>query len=79
MSVIFIVLPIALVVVLAAVAAFLWSARRGQFDDLTTPAIRAIQDDAVAAREGTASSPPRATSRRTGRPPRRGSGPRSPR
>ena len=59
MSAVFIVLPIALVVVLAAVAAFLWSARRGQFDDLTTPAIRAIQDDGGAAGEGTASSPPR--------------------
>jgi cbb3-type cytochrome oxidase maturation protein len=44
-SVIFIVLPLALVVVAAAVAAYLWAARRGQFDDLTTPAIRAIQDD----------------------------------
>ena len=45
MSVIFIVLPIALVVVLAAVAAFLWSARRGQFDDLETPALRMLHDD----------------------------------
>ncbi len=45
MSVIFIVLPVALVVVLAAVVAFLWATRRGQFDDLTTPAIRALQED----------------------------------
>ena len=45
MSVIFIVVPLALVVVGAAVAAWLWAARRGQFDDLTTPAFRAIQDD----------------------------------
>ena len=45
MSVIFIVLPVALVVVLAAVVAFLWAARRGQFDDLTTPALRALHED----------------------------------
>lgn len=45
MSVLFIVLPLALVVVLAAVIAFLWAARRGQFDDLTTPAMRALHDD----------------------------------
>jgi cbb3-type cytochrome oxidase maturation protein len=45
MSVIFIVLPLALVVVLAAVIAFLWAARRGQFDDLTTPALRALHED----------------------------------
>ncbi len=45
MSVIFIVLPVVLVVVLAAVVAFLWAARRGQFDDLTTPALRALQED----------------------------------
>lgn len=45
MSVIFLVLPLALLVVLAAVAAFAWAARRGQFDDLTTPAIRMLHDD----------------------------------
>ena len=45
MSVIFIVLPLALLVVLAAVIAFLWAAKRGQFDDLTTPAIRALHED----------------------------------
>jgi len=45
MSVIFIVLPLALVVVLAAVVAFLWAARHGQFDDLTTPAMRALHED----------------------------------
>jgi cbb3-type cytochrome oxidase maturation protein len=45
MSVIFIVLPLALIVVLAAVAAFAWAARRGQFDDLETPAIRMLHDE----------------------------------
>ena len=45
MSAIFIVLPLALLVVLAAVLAFLWAAHRGQFDDLTTPAIRMLHDE----------------------------------
>jgi cbb3-type cytochrome oxidase maturation protein len=29
----------------AAVIAFIWATRRGQFDDLDTPAIRALHDD----------------------------------
>lgn len=45
MSVIFLVLPLALVVVAAAVVAFVWAARRGQFDDLDTPALRMLHDD----------------------------------
>jgi cbb3-type cytochrome oxidase maturation protein len=54
MSIIFIVLPLALLVVLAAVGAFVWAARRGQFDDLDTPAIRAaLEDDDVPGARGT--------------------------
>ncbi|HWB20373.1 MAG TPA: cbb3-type cytochrome oxidase assembly protein CcoS [Phycisphaerales bacterium] len=45
MSVIFIVLPIAIVMAAAAVTAFILAARNGQFDDLDTPAHRAIQDE----------------------------------
>ena len=45
MSVIFLVLPLALIVVAAAVAAFVWATRRGQFDDLDTPAMRMLHDD----------------------------------
>ena len=45
MTVIFLVLPLALLIVAAAVFAFVWESRRGQYDDLETPAIRAIQDD----------------------------------
>ena len=40
-----IVVPLALLVVGAAVAAYLWAARDGQFDDLTTPAVRALHED----------------------------------
>jgi cbb3-type cytochrome oxidase maturation protein len=45
MSVIFIVLPLALVIVGAAVWAFVWSARSGQLDDLETPAVRMLRDE----------------------------------
>jgi cbb3-type cytochrome oxidase maturation protein len=45
MSVLYLVVPVALLLVAAALAAFAWAARRGQFDDLTTPAVRALQDD----------------------------------
>ncbi len=45
MAVIFIVLPLALLVVLAAVIAYVWAARNGQFDDTTTPAIRPLIED----------------------------------
>jgi cbb3-type cytochrome oxidase maturation protein len=44
MSVIFFILPITLLLSLAAVVAFAWATRAGQFDDLQTPAIRAIHD-----------------------------------
>jgi cbb3-type cytochrome oxidase maturation protein len=46
MSVIYIVLPLALALAGGALAAFLWAVRKGQFDDLETPAIRvALEDD----------------------------------
>lgn len=45
MSVIFIVLPLAILVVTIAVGAYIWSARGGQFDDLDTPAVRMLHDD----------------------------------
>ncbi len=45
MSVLYIVLPIALVLAGSGVAVFIWAARRGQFDDLDTPAVRVLFDD----------------------------------
>jgi cbb3-type cytochrome oxidase maturation protein len=44
-SVIYIVLPLALLIVGGAVVAFVWSARSGQMDDLDTPAMRMMHDD----------------------------------
>ncbi len=45
MSVIYILLPLALLVAGGFVLAFIWAARRGQFDDLETPAMRILDDD----------------------------------
>jgi cbb3-type cytochrome oxidase maturation protein len=45
-SVIFLVVPLATLIVLVAVVAFAWGARRGQFDDLDTPAVRMLHDEA---------------------------------
>jgi cbb3-type cytochrome oxidase maturation protein len=51
MTVIYIVLPLALLVVLAAVLAYVWAARSGQFDDTDTPAIRPLIEDDEAPRQ----------------------------
>lgn len=45
MSVMYILVPVTLIVIGGAVAAYVWAARKGQFDDLSTPAIRALHDD----------------------------------
>jgi cbb3-type cytochrome oxidase maturation protein len=44
-SVLFLVLPLALVVAAAWVAVFVWAARSGQLDDLDTPSARMLHDD----------------------------------
>ncbi len=45
MSVLYIALPIALVLALIAVVAFVLQVRNGQFDDLETPPRRMLFDD----------------------------------
>jgi cbb3-type cytochrome oxidase maturation protein len=45
MSVVYILLPVAALLAAAAVAGFIWAVRRGQFDDLETPAIRVLYDE----------------------------------
>ncbi len=45
MSVIYVLLPAAAVLAVAGVAAFIWAVRRGQLDDLDTPAVRILHDD----------------------------------
>lgn len=45
MELVFVALPVALLIAGAALAAFVWAARDDQFEDLDTPARRAIFDD----------------------------------
>jgi len=45
MTVLFVVLPLAVVLSISAALAFAWATRRGQFDDLETPAVRLLCDD----------------------------------
>lgn len=58
MSVIFIVVPLATLILLVAVIAFVYSARRGQFDDLDTPAVRMLYDDTPVAATSVADPSP---------------------
>ncbi len=46
METIFVLLPLALLVAAIAVGFFIWAAKTGQFDDLDTPAVRMLFDDA---------------------------------
>ncbi len=45
MSVILVMIPVALVLAGIGIAAFIIAAKNGQFDDLDTPALRAVFDD----------------------------------
>jgi cbb3-type cytochrome oxidase maturation protein len=45
LSVVYIALPVALLLAIAGVVAFIWSVRSGQLDDLTTPGVRMLVDD----------------------------------
>ncbi len=51
MDVLFIVLPLAVLMALVALVAFFWAVHKGQFDDLDTPAHRAVLDDEVKKKE----------------------------
>ncbi|MCP4835288.1 MAG: cbb3-type cytochrome oxidase assembly protein CcoS [Phycisphaera sp.] len=45
MSVLYLVIPVALLLAATAIAAFIWSARNGQFDDLDGPPERILHDE----------------------------------
>jgi len=45
MNIIFALIPLGLILLLAAVAAFFWAVRSGQFDDLESPGWRILLDD----------------------------------
>lgn len=45
MSVLYLLIPLAILLAGGGLLAFRWAARDGQFDDLETPAIRILLDD----------------------------------
>ncbi len=45
MNILLMLIPISLVLLAAAVGAFIWAVKRGQFDDLDTPALDILEDD----------------------------------
>ena len=45
MSVVYVALPFALLLALLFLAAFIWSVRSGQMDDLETPALRIFSEE----------------------------------
>ncbi len=45
MSVLYVIFPVALIIAAIALGGFIWSVRKGQYDDLDTPALRMLEDD----------------------------------
>jgi cbb3-type cytochrome oxidase maturation protein len=45
MSILFILVPLAVLLTATAVTAFVWSVAQGQLDDLSTPALRVLEDE----------------------------------
>jgi len=54
MNIIFVLIPLSLVLLIAAVWAFFWGVNNAQFDDLETPALMPLSDDARPRGERTA-------------------------
>jgi len=45
MSVLYLVVPLAMLIVAGAVGTYVWATRSGQMDDLDTPPLRMLHDD----------------------------------
>lgn len=57
MSILYVLIPLALLILGAAVWAFFWAVGSGQFDDLDTPAVRILMDNDKAPRKMPKSGP----------------------
>jgi cbb3-type cytochrome oxidase maturation protein len=57
-NVIYLLIPLALLIVAVIIGAFLWSVRSGQFDDLEGPAWRILHDDDGVTRTGSGNEQP---------------------
>ena len=64
MSMLFLVLPAAVLIASLAVVAFVWAVRRGQFDDLDTPPLRVLGDDEIVPQRTAHRSPGKPSIRR---------------
>lgn len=51
MTILLLLIPLSLVLLVVAIGAFAWAVRKGQFDDLETPALDILHDDAKPAPE----------------------------
>ncbi|MGI9318278.1 MAG: cbb3-type cytochrome oxidase assembly protein CcoS [bacterium] len=56
MNIIYILIPMAMVIVAIIIGVFLWSVRSGQFDDLEGPAWRILHDDDEVSRSDSGST-----------------------
>lgn len=45
MSILLLLIPLSLVLLVAAIWAFVWAVRKGQFEDLDTPALDILRED----------------------------------
>lgn len=45
MNILYLLIPLGLILVALMVLAFFWAVKRGQFDDLDTPAVQILLDD----------------------------------
>lgn len=45
MDILYLLIPLAVVIMIVAVAAFMWAVRSGQYEDLEGPAHRILMDD----------------------------------
>ena len=45
MNILLLLIPLSLLLLVAAIWAFVWAVKRGQFDDLDTPAIDILRED----------------------------------
>lgn len=55
MEIVILLVPLGMALVGLGVAAFFWALRRGQFDDLDSPAWRILFDDRAGRRDGSSS------------------------
>lgn len=47
MTILLLLIPLSVVLLIAAIAAFVWAVRSGQFDDLDTPALEMLREDPI--------------------------------